>query len=83
MNTFCNENSYGKNQRANLRFWGHGCVDSNTPWVLREHLPRRVAMLAVEIPKQSNKSYKEPQKAGGRCSMAFGTFGSSVFGNQK
>ena len=66
-----------------MRFWGHVCADNNTPWVLGEHLPRRVATLAVEIPKQSNKSYKETQKAGGRCSMAFGTFGSSVFGNQK
>ena len=63
--------------------WRHACADSNMPWVLGGHLPLRVAMLAVEIPKQSNRSYKEPRKAGGRCSMAFGTFGSSLFGGQK
>ena len=83
MCTIYNKNSYGKNQGANVRFWRRVCADNNTPRVLGKHLPRRVAMLAVEIPKQSNKSYKETQKAGGRCSMAFGTFGSSVFGDQK
>ena len=33
--------------------------------------------------KKNNRSYKEPQKAGGRCSMALGTLGSSLFGNRK
>ena len=38
-------------------------------------------MLAVELPKQSNKSYKEPQQADGQGSMAIDTFGSSLFGD--
>ena len=45
-----------------MPFGRHVCVDSSTPWVLGEHLPRRVAMLAVEFPKQNKASYKEPQR---------------------
>ena len=51
----CNWNPYPKNQGANLPFWRHVCVDSNTPWVLGERLPWRVVMLAVEFPKQSKR----------------------------
>ena len=50
------------------------------PWELGEHLPRRVVMLAVDVPKQSNKSRKEPQEANGRGNKAIGTFGTSLFG---
>ena len=48
--------------------------------MLGEHLPGCLAMLAVEFPKQSKKSYKEPQEANGRGNKAIGTFGSSLFG---
>ena len=50
------------------------------PWVLGEHLPQRVVMVFVEFAEHSNKSYKEPQEADGRGSMAIGTFGSSLSG---
>ena len=48
--------------------------------MLGEHLPRRVVMLAVEFLKQSNREKKGATKADGRCSVAIGTFGSSIFG---
>ena len=69
-----------KKSKGQLAILGHVCVDSNIPWVLGEHLPECLAMLAVEFPKQSNKSYKEPQEADGRGNMALCMFGSSLFG---
>ena len=47
--------------------------------MLGEHLPRRVVMLAVEFPKQSNRELQGATKADGRCSVAIGTFGSNLF----
>ena len=69
-----------KKSKGQFAILGHVCEDKTIPWVLGEHLPECLAMLAVEFPKQSNKSYKEPQEADGRGNMALCMFGSSLFG---
>ena len=45
--TICNNNLHRTNQGVNLPFWGRVGVDSNTPRVLGEHLPRRAATVAL------------------------------------